>query len=68
MFKKSRLAEETVKAVVIDEFELCVEADAIEAEKSYFRLLDEGKLLTGMPAAYTSLVVKTQRSQHEAKK
>jgi hypothetical protein len=33
-----------VKAVVIDEFELCIEADSKEAEKSYFRLLDEGKL------------------------
>ena len=53
MFKKSRLAEESVKAVVIDEFELCVEADTMEAEKSYFRLLDEGKLL---PNVYQPLI------------
>ena len=53
MFKKSRLAEESVKAVVIDEFELCVEADTMEAEKSYFRLLDEGKLF---PNVYQPLI------------
>jgi hypothetical protein len=45
MFKKTKLAEDKLKAVVIDEFDLWVEADIKKAERMYCTLIDEGKFL-----------------------
>jgi len=44
MFKKTKIAEDKIKMVSLDEFDLWMETDPREAERKYCTFLDEGKL------------------------
>ena len=45
MLKKARMAEQNIKNIAMHEVDVWVESDAIEAQRKYCTLLDEGKLL-----------------------